>query len=168
MIIAVYIVLLFLGIVFISSYFKLVRDLRLLFIRPIWESYPGTILESNGEMIMEEVPNMPVAPVRKFSTSIKVAYQVNEQTFETYFNERAFMNKSLSETKTAFKIHFPVGKIIPVYINGKDRSEIEIDESKKKRNKIGLEFNILFNLIRISMGIALIGVGIFGIYSQLK
>jgi hypothetical protein len=168
MIIAVYIVLLFLGIVFISSYFKLVRDLRLLFIRPIWESYPGTILESNGEMIMEEVPNMPVAPVRKFSTSIKVAYQVNEQTFETYFNDRVFMYKSVSETKTTFKIYFPVGKIIPVYINGKDRSEIEIDGKKIKRNKTGLVFNTLFNIIRISMGIAMIGVGIFGIYSQLK
>ena len=78
------------------------------------------------------------------------------------------MNKSLSETKTAFKIHFPVGKIIPVYINGKDRSEIEIDEKKLKRNKTGLVFNILFNLIRISMGIAMIGIGIWGIYSQLK
>ena len=168
MIIAVYVVFLLLGIVFISSYFRIVRDLRLLFIKPIWESYPGTILESNGEMIMEEVPNVPTPPVRKFSTSIKVAYQVNEQTFETYFNDRAFMYKSLSETKTTFKIHYPVGKIIPVYINGKDRSEIEIDESKMKRNKTGLVFNIIFNLIRISMGIAMIAVGIWGIYSQLK
>ncbi len=167
MIIAIFIVLFLVGIAFLFQFFKLVKYLRLFFIKPIWESYPGTILESNGEMIMEERPIVNSGPIRKFSTSIKVAYQVYGQTFETYFNDRAFMNKSLSETKTTFKIYFPVGKIIPVYINAKDRTEIKIDEKKLKRNKPGLAFDILVYLLFTIMGVAMTGVGIFGIYSQL-
>jgi len=168
MIIAIFIVLLLVGIAFLFQFFTLVKYFRLFFIKPIWESYPGTILESNGEMIMEERPVVNTGPIRKFSTSIKVSYQVNSQTFETYFNDRTFMNKSLSETKTTFKIHFPVGKIISVYINAKDHSEIEIDEKKLKRNKPGMAFDILVHSVYIIMGVAMIGIGVFGIYSQLK
>jgi hypothetical protein len=169
MIIAVYIVLLLVGITFLFQFSKkLVKYLRLFFIKPIWESYPGTILESNGEKIMVDRYRYGSGYFPMFSTSIKVAYQINQKTIETFFYERTHMNASLSETKTTFKIYFPVGKSIPVYINAKDRSEIEIDKKKLKRNKIGLAFDILVYLIYISMGIAMTGLGIWGIYSQLK
>ncbi len=169
MIIVVYIVLLLTGIVFLTVIISIVKSLRLLFVKPIWESYPGTILESNGEMIMVHSRLFGnIRPSQMFSTSVKVAYQINEQPFEVYFNEKSFMDNSLRETKTTFKIDFPAGKKIPVYINAKDHTEIEIDEKKLKRNKLGLVSEILYYLIRLIMGIAMTGLGIWGVYSQLK